>query len=67
MLLINPKSLNPSLLNSFFTAGEVAAAGPSRVSDSSVPAETVVYETIVVMGELGWDFSVLPAWRKGKV
>ena len=28
----------------------------SRVSDRSVPAETVVYETIVVMGELGLGF-----------
>ena len=30
--------------------------GPSRVSDSPVLAETVVYESFVVIVDLGWGF-----------
>ena len=32
---------------------------PSRVSDSSVYAETVISEVFVLMGEIGWCFSPL--------
>ena len=39
----------------------------SRISDSSVSAETVIYEAFVLMGEIGWWFSALLSWRKGKV
>ena len=41
--------------------------GPSRVSYSSVSAETVIYEAFVVIGSLGLGFSVLLAWRKRRV
>ena len=39
----------------------------SRVTYSSVSAETVVYEAFVVIGSLGLEFSVLLAWRKRRV
>ena len=39
----------------------------SRVSDSPVSAENVIYEAFVVMGELGWAYSAFHAWKKGKV
>ena len=41
--------------------------GPNRVLYSSVSAETVIYEALVVMGSLGLGFSVLLAWRKRRV
>ena len=41
--------------------------GHSRGSYSSVSAETVIYEALVVMGSLGLGFSVLLAWRKRRV
>ena len=42
--------------------------GPSRVSDSPVSAENVIYEAFVLMGELRWTFSyLLQQWRKIKV
>ena len=40
---------------------------PNRVSYSSLSAETMIYEALVVMGSLGLGFSVLLAWRKGRV
>ena len=41
--------------------------GPSRVSYSSVSAETVIYEAFVVIGLVGLEFSALLAWRKMRV
>ena len=42
-------------------------AWSSKVSASSVFAETVIYEAFDVMGELGWGLSVLFSWGTGKV
>ena len=36
-----------------FPASVARKPGPSRVSDSQLSAETVVYESFVVIGELG--------------
>ena len=41
--------------------------GPSRVSDSLVSAETVIYEAFVLFGEIGGWFSSLPSRRKGNM
>ena len=40
--------------------------GSSKASDISVSAETVIHEAFAVVEELGWGFSALLAWRKGK-
>ena len=40
---------------------------PSRVTYSSVSAETVIYEAFVVIGSVGLGFSALHAWRKMRV
>ena len=42
-------------------------AGPSRVSGSSVSAETVIDEAFVLMGGIVWCFSLLLSRSKGKV
>ena len=39
----------------------------SRVSDSPLSAENVIYEAFVVMVEIRCSFSLMLAWRKGKV
>ena len=41
--------------------------GMGMVSDSSVSAETVVYEPFVLVREIRWSFSSLLSWRKGNV
>ena len=42
------------------------AASPSRVFDSPVSAENVIFEAFVLMGELGWSFSSLLQKRRKK-
>ena len=49
------------------TSRLTGAPGPSRVSDSSVFAETVVYEAFVLMMERGCCFSSLFSCRKRNV
>ena len=46
---------------------QINKLGPSRVSDSSNSAETVIYEAFVSMEEIWWCFSALLSWRKGIV
>ena len=41
--------------------------GPSRVSDSPVSAETLIYEAFVLIWEIGEGFSLLISWSKGNV
>ena len=47
-----------------FTRLDRVYPGPSRVSDSPVSAENIIYEDFVLMGELRWSFSALLQWRK---
>ena len=44
-----------------------AEPGPSRVSDSPVSAETVIYEAFVLIGEIGYCLSLLISWSNGNV
>ena len=59
--MYKPGPQNPTTkVNMLIISGSVdPKPGPSRVSDSSVSAEHVVYETFVGRGELGQCFSVL--------
>ena len=41
--------------------------GTSRVCDSPVSAESVIYEAFLSMGKLIWTFSSSLQWRKRKV
>ena len=41
--------------------------GPSRVSDSPVFVENVIYETFIVMTKLRWNFSALISWGEKKM
>ena len=40
------------------------SSGPSRISDSSVSAENVIYEAFVLLRKLSWIFSSWLQWRK---
>ena len=49
-----------------YLPGQRVQPGPSRVSDSQLSAETVIYEAFVVMGKSKAFCNALLAWRKVK-
>ena len=64
MTLITTLFLEQPLAQLVYLSGQRVQPGPSRVSDSQVSAETVLYEAFVVMVKLQWDFSQKKIWRK---